>query len=381
MPASPTRALLLLTALSGITPAAARGQSPAPADPGAAAVAAPKLTVVSGGAATAGDGGSRFDAGVIDPAATPTVERVFTLKNETGRPITVSRLRASCGCTSLILTSAGTAGAGATLQPSQQAQVRMAVRAQGQPPGAHQKYAWAYGPDGATLATLEVDLTIREAVSFSPAVLNFGTVASGVEHSLPLTVTADTATLTGAALPVPTSSDPAIRITTDGVPQRTQRDGRAALRQNFRVLLTAQAPVGAVSGSLTLRCPPSASQSASVAVLGQVTGRLTAIPRTLFFGSVPPGRDVTRQVILRAPASEKALGLTAASGSRWLDARIPPSAAAPPGMRLLTVTLRADAPGGPLQADVTVTDAEGERLVLPVVADVDETAGHPREAR
>jgi len=324
----------------------------------------------------------RYDAGVVDVIRTPRLERTFTLENDGKQPVTIARLRGSCGCEELRLLRGGKAVPSTRLDPGETATLHLAINLHGGQSGPTRKYLWVDGPEAAgqtlSLALLEVDLSLRQSVSFAPASLNFGKVEAGTGAALPLTVSLDSdllpdpGLLPDSALPLLQSADPDLQVERVGPLQRVEEGGKERLRQAFQVLLSPTAHAGHLSGDLRFTAPRALAGSlsllagVSVPVTGTVTGALDAIPATVFFGSLPAGKPVRRSVVL----SSVMLGSLSASGDApWLQATLAP---ADPSAkhRLLTVTLTARAPLGPLQGKVTVTTARGERLDIPVIAEL-----------
>lgn len=319
----------------------------------------------------AAPGQAQTDVGSVDPAVQAQATQTFHLKNATGGPITISRLRASCGCETLLLTKAGRAVPTTILAPGEQAEVKMSVRLAGQHSGRLEKFAWVYGPQGdPALATLVMALTIRQAVSFSPDFLDFGTVAGQTTHVRPLTVTVDRSAVPPGGLPPLTDEDGEIRAAPQGSPQPTLRDGKLSVRQDYLVTLTAPPQSGRVSGRLRFATPPQGGNLLSNVfepLGGTVTGDLLASPKTVYFGSVILGRAATRQVLISVSAQKAGSALTVSSSSVWLSPSLSASGGSP---RLLTVVLKAGAPSGPLQAQITVVSDKGDRVTVPVVAEI-----------
>ena len=49
----------------------------------------------------------RFDFGVADPITTPKLQHLFTLRNDTKQPVTISKIKTSCGCESVAFSRNG----------------------------------------------------------------------------------------------------------------------------------------------------------------------------------------------------------------------------------------------------------------------------------
>ena len=317
-----------------------------------------------------GAGAVRWNAGVIDGGREKPLEHTFTLQNATSSPVTVSRLHGSCGCETLFLTKGGKEAPTATLAPGEDVKVRVSVALHPGQSGEMHKFAWAYGPDSAApaLASMEIVLTVRPAIAYNPDVLDFGALRVGETRTMDVMVTADADTLAGKPLPTPVGSDASISVMPDGPETSGLRDGKSVRSRRFQVRLSTPAEAGDVSGSIAL--PPSAPPSmsaVSMPLAGTISGTLTAQPRSVFFGSVPAGQGVTREVMLSEAAAQRGKALSAKSGSVWLTAQVREVAGTNP---VLELSLKPGAPVGVIQTQVVVESASGERLNVPVVGEV-----------
>lgn len=328
-----------------------------------------------------GQGTSRI--GPLDPVTTPQAEQTFLLKNQNAHPVTIARLRASCGCESLLLLQRGVPATSVTLAPGEEVSVRMAVKLAGQHGGLLHKYAWVYAPKSDTpLASLEMLLTLRTPVSCSPEVVNFGSGPAGISRSLQVTITADRSVLAGSVFPLLTSDSRDVQVTAVGEPTPAARDGQPSLVQKYQVILKAEAPAGHLQGHLRFSSSSTSGAlgaavgstpafgSISLPIAGEVLGRFSATPQTLFFGSILSGKEVTRQIILTGPSSDSLTDLRLSTGGQWLSIHLGqprPAGAGSPFLCPLEVTLSAHAPVGPSQEQITLTTGKGDRLVIPVI--------------
>ena len=339
------------------------------------ATPAPKLTVVPSAQVTCpAPGVAQADVGLVDPVVMPHPHQTFTLKNTTAKAITLSWLHASCGCETLLLSKAGVSVASTVLAPGEQAEVSMAVNIAGQHSGTLHKYAWVYGAqrDG-PLATLEMAITIREAIAFAPDFLRFPSMAAGGVQTMLVTVTADRSALTANTLPVLVSSSPFVLVTSQGGLRPILREGRPAVIQAYQVRLSASSQSGSLAGDLHFSLPEASAafRSAFVPFAATVTGSLSALPPTVFFGSVTVDQAPARQVLISVGLKDQAQSLTVSSSVPWVKTTlVPVSALGNPAQRLLTITLKSSTPPGPVQTQVVVTSASGERLLVPVIGEI-----------
>ena len=363
------------------------------------------LTVVSEpGVDIVAPGSAHWNAGEVDPATTPHLERVFTLQNTTAHPIVIGQLRGSCGCETLLLTKDNTPLRQTSLLPGEKVQVRVSIRMAGQHGGEMHKMAWVYAPGNTTpLATLDIALSVRTSIIAAPSVLNFGALNGAVNASLPLTVSMDASLTTGGSLPPLVSSNPRISVLPEGKPQLLDRNGKPWIEQKYRIAMRGQAQSGPLSGALHFATAASAGMGVkpasapgtalvsanttpkpapaltfSIPLVGEVSGGMAFAPKTVYFGSLTGGQGAKRQVLLSGSAADKLQNVTLSTSSPWVTAALISSGEAQPGIkpvvRMVEVTLKPNTPVGALQAQVIVTTPTGDKLLLPVVAEV--TAKH-----
>ena len=377
----PLPSAFLLACLLGFPILSGRAQPPPP-KPQAGLPAAQVAFLPLPGLALVEKDTYLYDAGAVDTVRVSHLDRAFTLKNTSRQPVTIARLRGSCGCETLLLLRGGAATATARLAPGEQATVHLTVALHAGQPGAVRKYVWVDGPlaasgQAAPLATLEVDIFLQQSISFTPSFLDFGKVAAGAGARQTVTASFDpdllpTLLLPGASPPPLGGALSDVQARPLGPVQRVVEGGKSRLHQTYQVTLSPSAHAGRLSGQLWLDLPGGGTAPAprvGLAVTGQVAGAIDALPASVFFGSLPAGKPVTRSVVLSLASSLNAQPLSVTSSAPWLRAALD-SPAASGTHRLLSVTLTAQAPAGPLQGKVTVALSDGERLDIPVVAEM-----------
>lgn len=342
---------------------------------------APHLDFVSiPGLTPIGSGTMRYDAGSIDVVRIAHWKHTFTLENTTRQSLTIISLRGSCGCETLLLTKGGSRVSQVQLAPGEKSDFLLDVQLAVNQAGPVRKYVWVYGPEvgsgqAAPLATLELDMALRQSVVFVPGRLDFGKVPSGAGAAQALTVTLDAGLISGRSLPPLTSADPSLQIVPSGDLQKTNVNGQAALRQSYDVKLSPSAPAGQMSSELRFQTPAGETgrdaslTRLSVSVFGVIAGALDAMPASVFFGSLPAGKPVTRTVVLSLASAQSVQSLGVSSSNSWLRATLD-NAENSAKHHLLSVTLTDQAPPGSLQGKVTVALRSGERLEIPVIAEL-----------
>lgn len=327
----------------------------------------------------------------LNPLDTPKIQAVFHLKNETDKPILLERLQPSCHCTMATVEGVPAGAALPTIAPGQTVAVRVTVDLAGHPAGNLEKSVSVYVP-GQTppAAVLIMQATLTSLVTITPPLLDFGTVPAGTTARQTLTVTADARLAPGGILPALRSSSPSLRLD----PQPVAPPKTAALRsftRAYTVTLSPDAALGPLSGvvrfdPLAGAKPDSAAAQAftgaSVLLLGQVQGEVSALPQTLAFGTVRLGEESIRQIGLTGTSAASVKSLSVVSASPWVSAHLGPLAPTfEAGGRLvdagrtLQVTLSRQTPPGTVKTQLKVRLASGRALLIPVSAYVSDHAG------
>jgi len=328
------------------------------------------------------------DFGSISALHPAPISRTFVLSNSDSHSMTVSDLRPACGCTSAL--TARNAALPLVLLPGQQITVQVTLDPANLPPGPVSKLVWVYIQGRRTpAATLELKGILVPPVQLSATVLDYEHAAAGVSTSRILTMTWNPATLPAGVVPRLISTDPDVQV-------RPQETEEAALpttsgpqTRTYTCLLAPQARLGALDGAVEAVFTDPRSGTVilgSVPLRGDVVGDVAATPSIIAFGSAPSGLSTTRQVLLTLTKPQR---LTVSSSSRFVTAQlgsaqtVPASRPFPGGTANaaisltpavprtalpLNITLKPTAPPGPLEAEVIVTTAGGQRLRLPVFA-------------
>jgi len=360
------------------------------------------------GVQTAAPNQGQHDFGIVSALNTPSIEQTFMLSNSTPTPLVLDRFQPSCHCTTAIVEGTSTDGVLPTLAPGKTMAVHVTISLTDLAPGPLLKTVLVYtkgNPQPAAVFTLTGEL--KPAVTLSPNFLDFGQVALGHPQTLSVTATLDTRLTDSGALPILASTNPNIRISpqpevisrlkanplksdslikSDSLKSRTQpgknSPASSALvgsrRRTYLVTLLPSA-AGPITGSLSFVSSghdpkaTSALANASVLLLGQVTGDLSAQPPVLAFGTVRLGQGTARQIVLTGKAPSDVIAPKITSGNSYISAKL---TAAPlfisghlqPASRILEVTLAANAPLGLLQTQVKISRPNGQCLLVPVSA-------------
>ena len=326
-----------------------------------------------------------IDCGVVDPLTTPRIERAFTLRNATGLPMTLTRLKTSCGCESVAFLRDGKEQPSpdkqpALLAPGEQAQIRVAVSLTGRQAYIKHASLWVYAKESPTpVASVEIVAQIEPAILFDPPVLQFNKSTAGSAPVIAFSVAFDPR-LTGPGKTWrAVSSNPAVTVTAQPGEKQEQRGAKSVVVRSYRAALSANAPTGPLSGAITFTlqdaaAAPSAAANPSVSISfsAERSGTFAMSPPTLLFGSVTAGKEYRRQILVSAASTALLQSAKFTSDNRAVTVRagMPEATAGGAALRL-EVIISDQAPAGGLTAHITIQSASGERLVLPVIAQID----------
>lgn len=339
------------------------------------------------------------DVGLLDRRRTPTLRRIFTLQNGGMTPVLVERLQTSCGCATVLAGQGGKARKmPLTLAPGESAAVEVEMALNNISPGAFEKYVWAYLPNETEpAATLRLVGVLHTEASLAPLRLDFGRKSAGTSAALPLTLTLDARLLEkfGGKPPRLVSSNPDVTVRADTAePQTLTGDGQTVVRLPYVVTLSEKARLGMAAGTISLvpLVPesgkgarqggrnPAESPAVEATFAAEVAGEVTAVPATLLFGTTPQGRAITRTLRLRARSAELLRGIVAEESRPFFSLRfgeiVERNAAGeaasegelPRFSRTVEVVVSGKAPAGVLQTEITLRLANGQRLVVPLLA-------------
>jgi len=193
------------------------------------------------------------DAGTINPLDVQLVRQLFTLRNDTSKPITITQFEASCPCTSAAVAGddalhvSPADGSILTIAPAHQAEIAVTVSLFRHAPGPFTNSIFVHVKDETNyVALLQVNGTLMPIVTFSPDVLDFGKMHPGTSRTLYFKVIADSRLATGDSLPRMISSDGDLKLKADSV--SVYNGGK--LSQAYTATLKASHK-GTVSGRLT----------------------------------------------------------------------------------------------------------------------------------
>ena len=304
----------------------------------------------------------RYDFGAVSLLDEPQLVHTFRLRNDGLAPLTLTSLTPSCHCTTATVEPDG---ALPTLAPGRQVSVRVSIVTEPYLTGPLLKSVAVYA-EGVTapVATLEMAATLRPSVTWTPTALDFGTVPAGQSRSAIVTASMDSRLLTDDRAPRLIASDPDIRIVP--LPAGGAMTGPTPTFRTlaYRVTLPADATLGTVHDLLRFASPGPAD-GPTVPVDGRVAGAATVTPAMLAFGGVRRGHSAMLPLRLDARRAGLWRSTRIVTDHPWVTVRLTPGHSS---HRTLKVMVTPTAPAGSMQAQVTVTLANGQRLRVPVTA-------------
>lgn len=339
------------------------------------------------------------DFGEIDPFTTQQAEQTFVLQNSGKTSLTLTDMKATCGCTSVFFgTAASASQALPVLAPGQKTTVRMRVDFSNLAPASLHKYVLIYAQGyEIPVGVLEMTGTLLPSARIAPEILDFGAVAGGKMRSLEITVTYAKQALSANGLPPLLCSDPTVHVkpissahVTNAAFSQEKQDKNVST-QKYQIILPADAPAGPVAATLSFTASGEAEAfdvSASDAVMpglrnvtaylkGQITGDVAASPSIASLVRVVPGQQVSQTIALTGKTAASLQDIQITSASPFLALRLlsPRSLSGAPNAvqtaaaartRTLVISLGANTPPGMLQSSVLLTLANGKTLRIPV---------------
>jgi hypothetical protein len=168
------------------------------------------------------------------------------------------------------------------------------------------------GPDFVSSAQLRVSANSRADIVFNPGQVSFGTVTRGQAASQVIDV--EYAGVLDWQVTEASAKDLPVEVS---LSELYRRPGQVGYR--VRVVLKADAPVGALKGDLFLKTNDPASPILPVLVEGVVQSNLTVSPAALSLGAVKLGETVTRRVVVRGNKPFRVLGVDGLGEGIQLD--------------------------------------------------------------
>ncbi len=278
-------------------------------------------------------------------ARSAKTEHRFPITNIYQQPMTISSVRASCGCTTPIIEKQ-------VLQPGETGAILARFNT-----GTHtgQKKATLTVSITAPVYTeLQLNVTgyIRSDIVFNPVEVNFGTVAEGSAKSLDVDL-AYAGRSDWKVLGV-TASEPFLK---PSIKEVSRQNGQVAYK--ISVELLGNAPAGNIQTQLTLQTNDNRLTKVPLAVSGVVQSDLEVSPQQLALGELKAGETVVHRFVVRGIKPFRILEVQAEDMEVQFD---PP--AEPKTVHLVTLRIKPDPVKGKGASSLTFkTDLPDELCV------------------
>jgi hypothetical protein len=221
-----------------------------------------------------------------------------------------------------------------------------------------QTFHVTFGPNFVSTAAIQVKAVSRADVQLNPGTVNFGTVSQGTTPSQSVAIRYSGRQrdwkITGAV-------DPA------GPFEVAVEEGRW-FNQDFKVnvKLKADAPPGAMTGTVQLKTNDSSSPVIAIPVAATIQAPLTVSPGKASFGKIAVGQTATQRIMVRSakpfkiePYQDDATGISA---------EVAIAAAVPVQVVVVKFTPKT---AGTIKAELKLrTDLNGAMVTIPIEADV-----------
>ena len=273
------------------------------------------------------------------------LQRVFTLRNDSGQPITLSGLAGVERSLTVAVPEAGDHPSPMDdFFPNRPRRLRYVLPA-GQTAHLNVTLVPEWLPVGPVHKTIQIlvlsrDLNIRQAepaaaleitvrilpaATLSPSTLDFGRVPSGVQKTRSLTVTLDARLLATGKPPRLVAPYPLVILQepTLSAPQPGQNE----ITETYTLAVSPQAAWGLLRGSISLLPAvgvyDSPLEGATVPVQGEVVGDITASPAEIDFGTLVVGQGAAQRVTLTGARADFLEGIKLNTGAAaFLTARL-----------------------------------------------------------
>jgi hypothetical protein len=288
-----------------------------------------------------------FNFGVVARAA--KTEHRFKFTNLYRDDVHITGVRASCGCTTPIVTKD-------TLKSYEQGEII-----------AHFNTDRFLGQRGATLTVmidrpqiaevqLRVDGYIRSDVVVSPGGIDLGNITQGVAANRQVTI--DYAGRPDWKILEVRTGSPYI----EAQASELGRQG-SQVRYKIEVRLKDNTPPGYINDQLTLVTNDSQSTQFPVEVEGRVLAELTVSPSSLMVGAIPAGQKITRQLVVQSKKPFRVVGVSCENPA--FEFRLPSEAK---NLHLIPVTFVAGATPGRVSQKIRIETDLGQHISVEVPA-------------
>lgn len=278
-----TFACLLVTA-------GAMAQDPAAAAPAEIKAGPPEqVAPAADAAAQASTPALAFDSLSVDFGTAEEgkmVEMEFPFKNTSDKTITVTSVKASCGCTAPELQKK-------VFAPGEGDVIRATFNSKGRT-GSQTKTVTVTTDEPNGTYQLRFHGEVVSQVYIEPKLLNFGEVMQGTEKAM----TFELIDFTGQNIEIKglTSAASALKTEHGAAVDFTDESGRKGRKIPITVTVTPEIPVGNLATTLAIETSYTERPSFVGSIRGVVRGEVSVQPAQVYFGFVAPGETASRKV-------------------------------------------------------------------------------------
>jgi hypothetical protein len=209
----------------------------------------------------------------------------FVLTNIYAVPMDITSVKSGCGCVTAT-------AAKRSLAPRESTTIDINMDARRFTGPKTVGITITVGPDYISTAQLRVSANSRADIVFNPGQVTLGNVTRGQAVSQVIDV--EYAGVLDWQVTEVSAKDLPVDVTLN---ELYRRPGQVGYR--IKVMLKAEAPIGAVKGDLYLKTNDPASPLLPVLVEGAVQSNITVAPATVSLGAVKIGETLTRRVVVR----------------------------------------------------------------------------------
>jgi len=235
-----------------------------------------------------------LDFGTAEEGTLVNIE--FPFKNVSGKTITVSSVKATCGCTAADLQKK-------VFAPGEGDVIKGTFNSKGRTGSQHK--AITVTTDESETATYRLNFhgEVVSQVFLEPKMLNFGEIMQGAEKSMAF----ELFDYTDKAIEVQslTSSAAGLKTEFGAAVEAVDANGRKGRKIPITVTVPADFPVGPIATTVAVQTNNAERPSFVGSVRGTVRGEVSVQPAQVYFGFVSPTESATRRIGVTVQENKK----------------------------------------------------------------------------
>ena len=227
-----------------------------------------------------------FDFGVAEEGE--NVEHVFTFRNVGDKPLSIHKVRTSCGCTGALISSE-------EVQPGEKGEIKATFRTKGFQGSVKKSLTVESNDPENNLVRITLKGKVSSEVTVEPRYLNWRTVNPG-EPPEPLKLTIKLRD--GKDLRIHE-----VRSESESVILKKEKENQE--EAVYSVMLSENPPTGRLTGRIAVRTNSEQRPRIHVPFYAQIEGNVTVSPPLLSLGVVRPGKPVRKSVTVKKTGGEE----------------------------------------------------------------------------